>query len=54
MSITITHTTNKKEYMRIHAKKFYDKNSIKIIEYKYLNFKFIYLMLYFLLLLNIK
>ena len=34
MSITITHTTNKKEYMRIHAKKFYDKNSIKILEYK--------------------
>jgi hypothetical protein len=34
MSITITHTTNKKEYMRNAAKKFYDKNSVKIIEYK--------------------
>jgi hypothetical protein len=34
MSLIQTPTTNKKEYMRLHAKLFYNKNKEKIIEYK--------------------
>jgi hypothetical protein len=34
MSLIPTPTTDKKAYMRIAAKKHYDKNSVKIIEYK--------------------